>query len=65
MQITLNGQKTDTASQTLHEMIEEKGFNPDTVIAELNFELIKQENRQQVVLSEGDTVELLSFVGGG
>ncbi len=65
MQITLNGEQIATAGQTLHEMVLEKGFNPDTVIAEVNLQLIKKEDWQQTVLAEGDTVELLSFVGGG
>ncbi|XOF32298.1 MAG: sulfur carrier protein ThiS [Candidatus Electrothrix sp. YB6] len=65
MHITLNGEKTATAGRTLHEMVLEKGFNPDAVIAEVNFQLIKKEDWQQMPLHEGDTVELLSFVGGG
>lgn len=65
MQITLNGQPTETAASTLRAMILEKGFEPDAVIAEVNFALIKREQWQQHVLKEGDTVELLSFVGGG
>ncbi len=65
MQIILNGEKTEAAGPTLYEMIAEKGFTPDTVIAEVNLQLIKKENWRQTALNEGDTVELLSFVGGG
>ena len=65
MQITLNGQLTATAVLTLFDMIIEQGFAPDAVIAEVNFELIKRDRWQQHLLREGDTVELLSFVGGG
>lgn len=65
MQITLNGESVSTAALSLREMIIEQGFEPDAVIAEVNFELIKRERWQQCLLREGDTVELLSFVGGG
>jgi thiamine biosynthesis protein ThiS len=65
MQITLNGQLTATAALTLLDMIIEQGFVPDAVIAEVNFELIKRDRWQQHLLQDGDTVELLSFVGGG
>ncbi|CAK8721661.1 MAG: sulfur carrier protein [Candidatus Electronema aureum] len=65
MHITLNGQFTATAALTLLDMINEQGFVPDAVIAEVNFELIKRDRWQQHLLHEGDTVELLSFVGGG
>jgi sulfur carrier protein len=65
MQITLNGQPVDTAGPTLRELITEKGYDPDMIVAEVNLELIKRELWQQHVLRDGDTVELLSFVGGG
>jgi thiamine biosynthesis protein ThiS len=65
MQITLNGQLTATAALTLLDLLIEQGVVPDAVIAEVNFALIKREHWQQHLLHEGDTVELLSFVGGG
>lgn len=65
MQILLNGQRAETAGQTLRDMIAEQCFDPDAVIAEVNYELITRERWQQHLLREGDTVELLSFVGGG
>jgi thiamine biosynthesis protein ThiS len=65
MHIILNGEKTASNSPNLHAMIVEKGFDPDTVIAEVNFQLIKKTDWEQTSLHEGDTVELLSFVGGG
>ena len=65
MQITLNGQLAATAAPTLLDLIAEHGFAPDAIVAEVNFTLIKKEHWQQQLLHEGDTVELLSFVGGG
>ena len=65
MYIILNGEETAVSSQTLHAMVEEKGFDPDSVIAEVNLKLIKKDNWVQTRLAEGDKVELLSFVGGG
>ncbi|MCI5150321.1 MAG: sulfur carrier protein ThiS [Candidatus Electrothrix sp. MAN1_4] len=65
MHIILNGEQTAISSPTLLAMVVEKGFNPDTLIAEVNLELIKKEDWDQTPLAEGDKVELLSFVGGG
>ena len=65
MHIILNGEQTAINSPTLHSIIVEKGFDPDTVIAEVNLQLIKKNDWEQTSLNEGDTVELLSFVGGG
>ena len=65
MQIVLNGQQVQTEVRTLRELIVEKGIDPETIVAEVNLELIKKEHWQHYVLQDGDTVELLSFVGGG
>ena len=65
MYITLNGEQTAITGPTLLAMVKEKGFNPNTVIAEVNAQLIQKDDWEQTALTEGDTVELLSFVGGG
>jgi thiamine biosynthesis protein ThiS len=65
MHITLNGQVTASAARSLLDLIIEQGFMPDAIVAEVNFELIKRDRWQQHRLQDGDTVELLSFVGGG
>jgi sulfur carrier protein len=65
MRIILNGEETAITSQTLYTMMQEQGFNPDTLIAEVNLELINKDDWKQTPLAEGDKVELLSFVGGG
>ncbi len=46
-------------------LIPEHGFNPEALIVEVNSELIKKENWSKTVIREGDTLELLNFVGGG
>jgi len=65
MQILLNGQQAQIKGRTLRELIVEKDIDPETIVAEVNLQLIKKEHWQQYLLNEGDTVELLSFVGGG
>ncbi|WP_339138323.1 MAG: sulfur carrier protein ThiS [Candidatus Electrothrix sp. GW3-4] len=65
MHIILNGEQTAITSPTLLAMVKEKGFDLDSVIAEVNLQLIKKDDWEQTTLAEGDRVELLSFVGGG
>ena len=65
MDIILNGEHTTITGPTLLAMVKEKGFDPDTLIAEVNAQLIQKNDWEQTVLAQGDTVELLSFVGGG
>jgi thiamine biosynthesis protein ThiS len=65
MEINLNGKKLTSNSKTLMDLVLEQGFDPDSLIAEVNFEVIRQETWKHVSIKEGDTIELLSFVGGG
>ena len=65
MNINLNGEKKESKNQTLMDLVLEQGFDPDSLIVEVNFEVIRQEIWQDVSIKEGDNIELLSFVGGG
>lgn len=65
MKINLNGKQMDSQSRTLMVLIREQGFDPDGLIAEVNFEIIKQSAWQNISIKEGDNIELLSLVGGG
>ena len=65
MKINLNGKQVETKSRTLEMLIPEHGFNPEALIVELNSELIKKEHWSETIIREGDTLELLNFVGGG
>ncbi len=65
MEINLNGKKIQSNSSTIMELVLDQGFNPKSLIVELNFKIIKQENWDNTALEQGDNVELLSFVQGG
>jgi sulfur carrier protein len=65
MQIKLNGKTLTSTSHTLMELVEEQGFHPEHLIAEVNLEIIKQKEWKSFPIKDGDTIELLSFVEGG
>ena len=66
MQITVNGKKeTIDNPKTLFELIQQKGLNKDKIVVERNLEIIPRENLDRVKLSQGDSIEIVSFVGGG
>ncbi len=66
MKITFNGrEEVSSRGMTVAELIASKGINPDTVIVEYNYELIKKEAWGGIVLKENDRLEILRFVGGG
>ena len=65
MKINLNGKQVESKTQTLMDLVLEQDFDPDSLVAEVNFEVIRQKTWQDVSIKEGDNIELLSFVGGG
>ena len=66
MQITVNGEKEDIAEgSTLLSLIRERGLDAETVVAELNFDIVSAGTFADVRLKPGDSLELLHFVGGG
>lgn len=65
MEIQLNGTAFTTSAVTLMELVNDRGLDPATVIVEYNHGVIKQETWETTALRRGDTIELLSFVGGG
>ena len=65
MKIHLNGENHRVKAETLMELVLEKGFNPESLIAEVNGGVIPQEHWKKTLIREQDTIELLNFVGGG
>lgn len=66
MQITLNGKKLDVdINMKLMDLLAMKGLEPERIVIEYNGELMKKEEWTAAVLKEGDTLEILRFVGGG
>lgn len=66
MQITVNGKTQATPEGfTLLALLQSHGLNPNTIIVELNRLVLDRQTYNQVVLSEGDKVELVHLVGGG
>ena len=65
MKITVNGQPRDvTEGTTVTQLIEQHKLTPQKVAIELNRRLIRAE-KYGTMLSEGDEVEIVTFVGGG
>ena len=62
----LNGQKKEISpSQNLHEVIGRFSQSPAVLIAEVNGTIVKKARWGAVSVNDGDTIELVSFVGGG
>lgn len=66
MNITVNGKSEKLKSQmNIWEFLVSKGIDPDTVVVEHNYDIVKTEQWKGIALKENDNLEVLKFVGGG
>jgi thiamine biosynthesis protein ThiS len=66
MKIIVNGEQRDAAGDTtILGLLESLGLNPQGTVAERNGVIVDRSAFAETVLAEGDTLELVRFVGGG
>ena len=66
MRLKVNGKDEDLqAGMTVEAYLVSKGIQPQTVAVEINMNIIEKKNYAYTKLSEGDTLEVVRFVGGG
>jgi sulfur carrier protein len=66
MRLKLNGEEVlINEEMSLLEFLSLKGINPDTVVVEYNYDIVKREKWSQIILKENDNLEVVRFVGGG
>jgi len=66
MNITLNGEiKTVPDAVTVMGLLEFLKIQQQRVAVELNMEIVKKDRYSSTALKEGDSVEIVSFMGGG
>ncbi len=64
--IYLNGQEKSLGSAaSLSELLSHFSINPNTVVVEHNEQVISRETFKDVLIEDGDRIEVLHFVGGG
>lgn len=66
MQIKVNGEIRELAEgSSMLDLIRSLGLEERVMASALNMEIVKQDVWGTTLLKEGDTIELLDFVGGG
>ena len=64
--ITLNGEpRRVAASLSIAALVAEIGLRPEKVAVERNREIVPRSTLAEVLLAEGDELEIVHFVGGG
>jgi thiazole synthase len=64
--ITVNGEpRRVPGPATVADLLRHLQLDPRTVVVELNRSIIRRPQLDETKLAQGDTVELVHFVGGG
>ena len=66
MLLRINGETVeDVKAETVGELLEELKFQAGRVAVEVNLAIVRKADYGSFRLREGDTVEIVNFVGGG
>lgn len=64
--ISINGEKRHVAEGlSVAGLVAELGLNPKKVAVERNLEIVPRSTHAGVILVDGDSLEIVHFVGGG
>lgn len=63
--VVINGEKLDIDGMLLLTYLEANNYPLERIAVEINEEIVPKSQYDTVVLNDGDTVEVVSFVGGG
>jgi thiamine biosynthesis protein ThiS len=66
LEIIVNGEsRRIPGPATVTDLLGHLGLDPRVVVVELNREIVRRPRLEATPLADGDTVELVHFVGGG
>ena len=66
MKLKINGEEKEVADGlNLTSLLEQLQIRPARVVVERNREIVARESYGTILLAEGDTLEIVHFVGGG
>lgn len=63
--VKINGEELELAGKTLAEYLAATDYDIKRIAVERNGEIIPKSQYAETVLEPGDSVEIVSFVGGG
>ncbi len=63
--VKINGEQLNIAGKTLAEYLADTAYNPRRIAVERNGEIVPKARYGETVLQDGDSIEVVNFVGGG
>ena len=63
--IKVNGTPVEAAGMTVEAYLQTTSYDPKRIAIERNSEIVPKAKYAETVLADGDSLEIVSFVGGG
>jgi len=63
--VKVNGEEKDIAGKTLAEYLATTNYDMKRIAVERNGDIVPKAQYNETVLQDGDSLEVVSFVGGG
>lgn len=63
--VKVNGVELDIAGKTIAEYLASTNYDPKRIAVERNGDIVPKAKYGETILQDGDSVEIVSFVGGG
>ena len=63
--VRINGENLDVVGKSVAEYLNSAGYDLMRVAVELNGDIVPKAHYADTVFKDGDSVEVVSFVGGG
>ena len=63
--VTVNGRALDLSGKTVAEYLSTTNYDIERIAVERNGDIVPKAKYGEIVLCDGDSLEVVSFVGGG
>ena len=63
--VRVNGMELDIAGKTVTEYLSTTNYDPQRIAVERNGDIVFKSQYDVTVVDDGDSLEIVSFVGGG
>ncbi len=63
--VKINGEYFDIAGKTLAEYLADTSYDIKRIAVERNGDIVPKSQYDKTVMADGDSIEVVSFVGGG
>ncbi len=63
--VKVNGAELDIAGKTVAQYLSTTSYDPKRIAVERNGDIVFKSQYEAIILQDGDSLEIVSFVGGG